>query len=121
MKTYKDFNKKFIGESDIASLTIRSETSCVALNFGLDAAYMAYIVTEEAEIGNHYKLIFEGKSWLKIFDDTELTFFARANEIKIYRAGELGCIIQLIGNATIEPTISIAELTEKIHSLTNTK
>lgn len=74
MKTYKDFNKKFIGESDIASLTLRSETSCAALNFGMDAAYMAYIVTEEAEIGSHYKLIFEGKSWLKIFDDTELTF-----------------------------------------------
>lgn len=119
MKTYKDFNKKFIGESDIASLTLRSETSCAALNFGMDAAYMAYIVTEEAEIGSHYKLIFEGKSWLKIFDDTELTFFARADKINIYRAGELGCIIQLIGNAKIEPTISITELTEKIHSLTN--
>lgn len=121
MKTYKEFNKKFIGESDIAALTIRSGMNCTSLNFGIDSAYQAYIVTDEAEIGKHYELVFEGENWLRIYDDIELTLFARANKIKIYRAGELGCIIQLIGNVKIEPTTSIRELTDRIYSLTTKK
>lgn len=102
MKNYKDFEKKSIGSSDIASLTVRSGMKVAPLNFGEDGAYSAYIVTEDAEIGSHYKLTFEGMGWITIFDDTRMTFEARADEIKIYQAGEFGCIIQLIGNVRID-------------------
>lgn len=102
MKNYKDFEKKSIGSSDIASLTVRSGMKVAPLNFGEDGAYSAYIVTEDAEIGSHYKLTFEGKGWISIFDDTMLTFEARADEIKIYQAGAFGCIVQLLGNVQID-------------------
>lgn len=102
MKNYKDFEKKSIGSSDIASLTVRSGMKVAPLNFGEDGAYSAYIVTEDAEIGSHYKLTFEGKGWITIFDDTRLTFEARADEIKIFRAGEFGCIVHLLGNVQID-------------------
>lgn len=58
--------------------------------------------TEEAHIGEHYNLVFEGTNWIRIYDDNELTLHAKADVIKIYRAGEFGCIIQLLGNAKVE-------------------
>ena len=44
MKNYKDFTKKYIGGSDIASLTVRSGSTVSALDFGQDDEYMAYVV-----------------------------------------------------------------------------
>lgn len=96
MKNYKNYNQIFIGESDIASLTIRSAGAVGILNFGIDGIYNAYIVDECAEIGSHYHKVYEGENWLTIFDDNELTFKEYADKIIIYRAGEMGCIIQLI-------------------------
>lgn len=58
MKMYKDFPKVYIGESDIASLTLRTPVDAHVLKFGSDGYYKAYIVNGEAEIGNHYKLDF---------------------------------------------------------------
>lgn len=110
MKSYKNFEKRSIGSSDIASLTVRSGMKVAPLNFGEDGSYSAYIVTEEAEIGSHYKLTFEGKGWVTIFDDTRLTFEARADEIKIYQAGAFGCIIQLLGNPRIKPLTAAQEV-----------
>lgn len=102
MRTYKDFEKRPIGDSDIASLTVRYPSKAEVLNFGSDGTYNAYIVTEQAEIGDHYDLVSEGTHWIMIFNDFDKTFSAHADEIKIYRAGEFGCIIQLIGNVRID-------------------
>lgn len=102
MKTYKDFEKHFIGESDIATLIMagcREDEGVVTdtLHFGGDGAYSAYVVTEEdATIGMHYKKIASFTHWLKIYDDRELTFKVSAKEINIYRSGDFGCIIQVI-------------------------
>lgn len=96
MKTYKDFEKKNIGESDIASLTVRSGMNVGVLNFGEDGVYQAYIVNSEAEIGEHYDLAFEGKNWIRIYDDFGKSFEADADIIRIYQAGDFGCIIQLL-------------------------
>lgn len=96
MKTYKDFEKKNIGESDIASLTVRSGMNVGVLNFGKDGAYQAYLVKGEAEIGEHYNLTFEGKRWIRIYDDFGKSFEADADIIRIYQAGDFGCIIQLL-------------------------
>lgn len=106
MKNYRDFEKKYIGSSDIASLTFRAGNDVFPVNFGSDGSYDAYIVRGEAEIGEHYTLVHESKFiWLHIFDDSELTFKDscynaksedRYDTIRVYRAGEFGCIIQFL-------------------------
>lgn len=102
MKNYKEFDKVFIGGSDIASLILVGcdENGALVtqpLNFGQDDVYNAYIVDEKAEIGSHYKEVAKFSHWMKIYDDHELVHYFRAKEIKVYRAGEMGCIVQLIG------------------------
>lgn len=95
MKNYKDFEKVFIGDSDIASLTLRSPMEATVLNFGEDNSYKAYIVEGNAEIGEHYDKVYECNNWLKIYDDDGLSAEFDADYIAVYRAGEMGCIIQL--------------------------
>lgn len=101
MKNYKDFEKSYIGESDIASLVLcgfKKEEGVVTelLHFGKDAAYMAYIVDEDTEIGGHYEKVAEFNSWLKIYDDYNLVKDFEGTVIEIYRAREMGCIIRVI-------------------------
>ena len=69
MKTYKDFEKEYIGESDVAALTMVGMTEeCLTaqiLHFGGDDAYSAYIVDEaDVEIGKHYSQVASFKTWL---------------------------------------------------------
>ena len=102
MKNYKDFEQEYIGESDIATLILvgcRGEEGLKTeqLHFGEDGCYRAYIITEpDVVIGSHYKKAATFNHWLKIYDDDEKTFEKHAKEINIYRAGDFGCIIQII-------------------------
>lgn len=102
MKTYKDFKPINIGGSDIATLILvgcrgREGLKTEQLHFGGDGNYRAYFVTEtEVEIGCHYKKVATFNYWLRIYDDDGLTFRVSAKEINIYRAGDYGCIIQVI-------------------------
>ena len=102
MKNYKDFKKEYIGSSDIASFILsgyKENNGLVLkeLHFGCDGSYNAYIVDmENVEIGEHYNKIAEYDSWMKIYDDTELVKVFKADKIIVYRAAEMGCIIQLI-------------------------
>lgn len=96
MKNYKEFNKVWLGESDIAALTVRSCGDVYSLNFGEDGSYDAYECFGSIEIGSHYTKVFEGHGWLKIFDDYRLAYdkyFAEYEYVDIYRAGDFGCII----------------------------
>jgi hypothetical protein len=100
MKSYKDFRQITIGDSDIASLVLvgcKQNQGAVSemLNFGEDGLYKAYYVDEPCEMGEHYKLISSFESWLKIYDDSELTFH-EYGDFNIYRAGEFGCIIEKV-------------------------
>lgn len=98
MKNYKDFEKEHIGVSEYAALILvgcgEDGLLLKELHFGEDGCYHAYIVDGEAEIGDHYSLIAEFEYWLKIYDDFELVRTFRAEKIKVYRAAEMGCIIQ---------------------------
>lgn len=100
MKNYKEYEKRFIGASDIAALILvgcdENGLKTSTLDFGEDGSYMAYVVDEDAEIGAHYKKVADFKHWLKIYDDDELTYRVNAQEINIYRAGDFGYIIQTI-------------------------
>lgn len=100
MKNYKENGKQFIGSSDIAALILvgcgESGAKTTMLHFGSDGSYSAYVVDQDTEIPEHYKLVCEFEGWLKIYDDEEMTFRANADHIKVYRAAEMGCIIQVI-------------------------
>lgn len=101
MKFYKD-RKEDIGSSDVAALVLMGPKfgeglRTQILNFGEDGCYSAYIVDDpEVEIPNHYKKMAKFCKWLKIYDDDGLCKDYRAEKINVYRAGEYGCIIQLL-------------------------
>lgn len=107
MKSYKKYSRRCIGDSDIAALVARgpgincTPINLAEINFGEDGTYMAYIADDDAEIGAHYRKVFECDSWITIYDDNSCTFRARADHINIYRAGEFGCIVQLCGEYSI--------------------
>ena len=101
MKSYKNYSQEYIGSSDVAALTAigfdGNEVAAKVISFGGDDAYMAYIVDENAAIGDHYSEVARFKSWAKIVDDSGIQKRFNADEIVIYRAGEYGYIIHLIG------------------------
>lgn len=103
-KTYKDYEKIYIGESERAELTLRffnnekKEIDHQGLHFGGDNAYSAYLVQDvDVDIPEYYQLDFESSSsWLDVIDDLGLVHcFNCIENIKIYRAGDYGCIICL--------------------------
>ena len=96
MKSYKDYPKKHIGVSDISALVLRSPDGVAELNFGADGSYSAYICDGVVEIGEKYELRYEAKGWLWIYDDTGITEKINANCIRVYRAGDMGCVIQVL-------------------------
>lgn len=100
MKNYKDYQKVSIGSSDIASLVLvgisESNLKAEFLHFAGDGEYQAYIVDNEAEIGAHYEKMYTFTHWMKVYDDEELMHDFNAREINVYRAGDFGCIVQLI-------------------------
>ena len=106
MKSYKEYEKKYIGMSDIANLILAGSSDnglkLAVLHFGMDNDYYAYIVDADAEIGELYTKVAEfktkktkKKNKIRIYDDSFLTQEFNANKISVYRAGEMGCIIQL--------------------------
>lgn len=101
MKNYKEFERTYIGSSDIASLILvgcrnNEGLKTATLDFGEDGDYRAYVIDSEVKIGSHYRKVATFNHWLKIYDDDKLTLRFDAKEINIYRAGDFGCIIQTI-------------------------
>ena len=74
--------------------------------FGRDASYDAYIIRqtkdEKIAIGEHYSRVATFSSWITIYDDDGKTFHEYGDEINIYRAGEMGCIIQIISEGGLK-------------------
>ena len=104
MKSYKDFEKIYIGCSDIGDLIIKNMENVKILHFPCDGEYYAYHIQSfrnenEIKIPAHYHKVMSGIGELKIYDDKELTykqscsFDLKVNCWDIYRAGDFGCII----------------------------
>lgn len=101
MKDYKDFPEQFIGYSDIACLVLAGFQKdegfvTMPLWFGNDGGYFAYVVDSSAIIGSHYVKVAEFNSWLKIYDDDGGMKEFKGSRINVFRAGEMGCIIQVL-------------------------
>lgn len=101
MRDYHEYEKSYIGESDIATLIFvgcgENGIKATPIYFGEDGRYLAYIVDSKAKIGGHYELKEEFDTWLRIYDDRGLTQVFRAKKIRVYQAGMRGCIIQELG------------------------
>lgn len=116
MKDHHTYEMAYLGESDVSALTVTTFgadglTSHI-LRFGMDGEYKAYIVDAECEIPAHYENVlhiepyqvtfFDGtlgapSGWVRVYDDEALTYKADFhNGLNIYRAGDLGCIVQLL-------------------------
>ena len=105
MKTYKNFMRASLGESDIARVLVSgcNPDALFHIKFGSDGGYNAYLIPEMCEIGKHYALearISTG-CWFKVYDDETRVLAVRGNfeEIEVYRAGEMGCVIRLINGS----------------------
>ena len=101
MKNYRECKLQLIGTSRDCVLTMTGMTNvgvrAQLLEFGLVSTYTAYIVDEDdVEIGDHYNKVASYVDWLRIYDDKELSASFTADHINVYRAGDAGCIIQLI-------------------------
>lgn len=102
MKNYKDFEKRYIGSSEYATLVMtgyREGAGIVSepLRFGKDGSYKAYICEDnDIKIGEHYTEAARFNHWLKIYDDCELVQKYEGKHIIIYRAADMGCIIHII-------------------------
>lgn len=103
MKTYKDFEKIFIGNSDIGTLILAGFVDGKGivtdkLIFRHDDFYYAYVVYEkDVQIGEYYHDVARFNYWVRIYDDNGLGKEFEADKIIIWRDEEIGCIIQLIG------------------------
>lgn len=103
MRSYRDCEKVFIGASDSGFLVLVGVGEDFAkselLDFGEDGSYMAYIVEQmdgdEVAIPDHYRMVRSFRDWLRVYDDEELVQNFMASKIRVWRAGEMGCIIEL--------------------------
>ncbi len=105
MKNYKDI-KVYLGSSDTASLDffITYTGERIKLKFGSDGEYSAYVCHNftEKEIPEHYKKVFETSHFAGITFPPEISTepftvrFTSIESIQIYRAGDFGCIINLV-------------------------
>lgn len=102
---YREYKKEYIGESDSAVLVVLSQTydgalEAAPLKFGQDHAYSAYIVDQNCDPpqleGWNLEIIRIGAGWFRIYDDHEGIVVQKDfdNVLRIYRRGEMGCIIQ---------------------------
>lgn len=100
--THHDYEKVFIGSSDSARLKVIHRVgnyeSKSYLNFGEDGEYKAYIVDENCAIPDTYELrhSFEG-GYVDLFDDEGYNVYIKGETVQIYRRGNFGCIIKIIG------------------------
>lgn len=93
-----------IGGSDVAALIAvgcgEKDLKTAAINYGGDSSYMAYLCDDRTDIPDYYTPVFTCRCWLKIYDDTGLSFDSDDytgdyNRFTIYRSGDYGTIIQM--------------------------
>ncbi len=100
VKNYHECKRIYLGESDMAQLILRTDNGVKAINFGEDGEYYAYFIDgEKIDIPAHYACVIDEEcAWMWIYDDdsrTQKLNFKKDMRLRVYRAGEYGCIIQI--------------------------
>lgn len=93
---YHAYDSVYLGCSDKAMLKVVGENREDVIYFGEDGNYKAYLVDKNAEIGDHYKPYPDFHNNAAVYDDNTLVAIFEADIIRIYTAGNFGCIVQLI-------------------------
>ena len=105
-----------IGTSARRQLVLCTPEQAALLNFAVDGPYEARLVGEQAELLAEQPVL-SGSGWLRIYDDEELTFLARADKIRVYAGSDNTCLVQLDGNAKVEKTVTLQQVTRKMQDL----
>lgn len=98
---YHECPRMYLGESDMAQLILRTDNGVKTINFGGDGEYYAYFIdsNEKIDVLAHYACVVdEICAWAWIYDDdsrTQKINFKKDMRLRVYRAGEYGCIIQI--------------------------
>lgn len=110
-------NKTYIGSSDIASVYITGSkdgnTVINEIHFGGDDSYHAYMADETVIIPDYYRLVADVEGPATITDDYESFAIENKGPIRVYRAGEMGCIIQTVGKAVYSGWKSVEPFSAK--------
>lgn len=85
MKKFHEYEKTYIGTSDIAELVFRGPEKIQGISTMEDGSVYARIVPCEVEVPEYYELIFVENFWLKIYDDERLVFNKYGKEFRIFR------------------------------------
>lgn len=103
MTNYHNYPTESIGYSDIAMLIAvgydaNGDDIAKVIKYGGDGSYSAHIVDEKCDIPAHYHEVARFCGFCRIYDDRGLNaaYDFAAKTIVIYRAGEMGTMIQLI-------------------------
>lgn len=107
MRDYKE-NDAFIGSSDIGAVICvgyqkDSGLTAQILNFCDDGRYTAHITEnfKPDEIPEHYQKRLSFNGWLRIYDDDGIAYQTKGQQIDIYRAGERGCLINVVSDDVV--------------------
>lgn len=87
--------REFLGYSDMADLLLRFPDKVEHLHFEEDGSYKTFIITEETEVPEDYKMVASGTYWLKVYDDTSMTLDIQAPKIEVYQKGQRACLIKV--------------------------
>lgn len=125
VKSYRDFPKYFIGESDSARLIVEGYYPTRGnilrkIQFGEDGVYRARIGQAKdlgveltgvdwiddneiwKKVPSYYEKILDSWGYLDVYDDTGKTMRISASVIRVYRAGDFGCLILVTGDTILE-------------------
>ena len=82
-------------------MVLRDPNGVYELQMGEDGDYKAYIVENRTvkDIPIHYQPRITMRGWMWVYDDEGCVLRAEADYIQIYRAGNRGILINLIGDS----------------------
>lgn len=102
MRKHTDYPKEYIGSAENGDLILYGTTAAGELSFSSHCIFgcgmqEAFIVDEEAEISDDFRLIESFSGSVTIIDDDGQLKNYTAERLLVYRTGEEETIIQLIG------------------------
>ena len=112
MKDYHEFGKTLLGGSDAAEMVLLTSKNNYPIHFGEDGDYSAYFVSNTTTVPDYYKLVQEinfnindnNTILIVNYENSECSrkITGEYSNVKIYRAGDYGCIFKFNDSFTTE-------------------